>query len=333
MEQTLGKRIAQNRKRLGLTQDALAEKLGITAQAVSKWENNQSCPDITMLPKLAEIFDISTDALLGREDVVHTGEIVADSKNSDDNKGWSWHYHLDSSFKDGLFFAILAIWMGVLTLLTRHLEISFWSLLWPSALLIWGAKEWFYGHFSLFHTVVALIGGYYLLKKLNFALLPPGAGTYLFPIIILIIGIALLVDIFRKNKIKRHYFHPGHKNEEAVKHTVDTEKGTFDSVLQFAERTQRIALEELSGGNADVSFGELVIDLTDCQRIKDNCEITLTASFGALTVKIPQRFRFEISEHCSFGSIKTVGIPYDTPEATIYINANASFGEVSIQYV
>ena len=67
MEQTIGRRIAENRKRLGMTQDQLAEKLGVTAQAVSKWENDQSCPDITMLPRLAEIFGISTDALLGRD--------------------------------------------------------------------------------------------------------------------------------------------------------------------------------------------------------------------------------------------------------------------------
>ena len=42
MEETLGKRIAFHRKRLGLTQDALAEQLGVTAQAVSKWENEVS---------------------------------------------------------------------------------------------------------------------------------------------------------------------------------------------------------------------------------------------------------------------------------------------------
>ena len=50
MEETLGKRIMRHRKALGLTQDQLAEQLGITAQAVSKWENDQSCPDIAMLP-------------------------------------------------------------------------------------------------------------------------------------------------------------------------------------------------------------------------------------------------------------------------------------------
>ena len=55
MEQTLGKRIMHHRKRLGLTQDQLAEKCGVTAQAVSKWENDQSCPDINMLPRLAEL--------------------------------------------------------------------------------------------------------------------------------------------------------------------------------------------------------------------------------------------------------------------------------------
>ena len=67
MEQTMGKRIAACRKRMGLTQDALAEQLGVTAQAVSKWENDQSCPDITMIPKLANLFSITTDELLGVE--------------------------------------------------------------------------------------------------------------------------------------------------------------------------------------------------------------------------------------------------------------------------
>lgn len=42
MEQTLGKRIVHYRKQLGLTQDQLAERLGVTAQAVSKWENEVS---------------------------------------------------------------------------------------------------------------------------------------------------------------------------------------------------------------------------------------------------------------------------------------------------
>ena len=65
MEQTLGKRIMENRKRLGWTQDRLAEQMGVFAQAVSKWENDLSCPDITLLPQLARLFDVTTDELLG----------------------------------------------------------------------------------------------------------------------------------------------------------------------------------------------------------------------------------------------------------------------------
>lgn len=48
---TLGKRILYHRKRLGLTQDQLAEKMGVTAQAVSKWEHDLSCPDVTTVPR------------------------------------------------------------------------------------------------------------------------------------------------------------------------------------------------------------------------------------------------------------------------------------------
>lgn len=64
---TLGQRIAQYRKSFNITQDALAQKLGVTNQAVSKWESDQCCPDVMLLPKIADIFGITIDALFGRE--------------------------------------------------------------------------------------------------------------------------------------------------------------------------------------------------------------------------------------------------------------------------
>ena len=64
---TLGNKIAQYRKSLNITQDALAQKLGVTNQAVSKWESDQCCPDVMLLPKLADIFGITIDALFGRD--------------------------------------------------------------------------------------------------------------------------------------------------------------------------------------------------------------------------------------------------------------------------
>jgi transcriptional regulator with XRE-family HTH domain len=56
--------IASLRKENGMTQLELAEKMGVTDKAVSKWERDLSCPDVNSLPKLAEIFDISVDELM-----------------------------------------------------------------------------------------------------------------------------------------------------------------------------------------------------------------------------------------------------------------------------
>ena len=59
----MGKLISEKRKQAGLTQEALAEKLGITPQAVSKWENNVGLPDITLLPMIAKALNISMNDL------------------------------------------------------------------------------------------------------------------------------------------------------------------------------------------------------------------------------------------------------------------------------
>lgn len=59
----LAENIKALRKKKGMTQEELAENLHISAQAVSKWETGQSCPDVEMLPKLAIIFDTSLDKL------------------------------------------------------------------------------------------------------------------------------------------------------------------------------------------------------------------------------------------------------------------------------
>ena len=59
----LGKKIRQLRFKAGLTQENLAERLGLGPQAVSKWETGAAMPDITLLPRLAEIFGVSIDEL------------------------------------------------------------------------------------------------------------------------------------------------------------------------------------------------------------------------------------------------------------------------------
>lgn len=62
--ESIGNRITKYRKQKGLTQENLAEKLGVSSQAVSKWENDISCPDIGLLPQLCRELGITTDELL-----------------------------------------------------------------------------------------------------------------------------------------------------------------------------------------------------------------------------------------------------------------------------
>ncbi len=77
---SIGKIIANLRKRDGLTQSQLAEKLNVSDKAVSKWENGQGYPDITAFPALASVFGVTIDHLMlgERKGIAIAGNIIAD---------------------------------------------------------------------------------------------------------------------------------------------------------------------------------------------------------------------------------------------------------------
>ena len=64
---TLGEKLSHYRRAKGFTQDQVAEQLGVTPQAVSKWENDASCPDIMLLAPIADLYGVTVDELLNRE--------------------------------------------------------------------------------------------------------------------------------------------------------------------------------------------------------------------------------------------------------------------------
>ena len=82
----LCEKISELRKGCNMTQEALATRLGITFQAVSKWENGVSCPDIILLPELAGIFGVSVDELFGRQAVI-APQSVAEPRTDDSVAG------------------------------------------------------------------------------------------------------------------------------------------------------------------------------------------------------------------------------------------------------
>lgn len=73
----IGKIIAQKRKEAGMTQTELAEYIGVSKPAVSKWESGYSLPDIALLPVLAAFFDISIDELMGYQPQMNERKIDA----------------------------------------------------------------------------------------------------------------------------------------------------------------------------------------------------------------------------------------------------------------
>ena len=76
--------IAENLKRLrqscGLTQEQLAERLGVSFQSVSRWENGLSYPDIELIPEIAAFFEVSTDVLMGVEKATMEQNLARDKK-------------------------------------------------------------------------------------------------------------------------------------------------------------------------------------------------------------------------------------------------------------
>lgn len=71
---TLGEKIQKLRKQRGLSQEALAEKVTVTRQTISKWELGQSTPDLDFIAQLSDIFNVSSDYLI--KDEIFPGGLV-----------------------------------------------------------------------------------------------------------------------------------------------------------------------------------------------------------------------------------------------------------------
>ena len=100
MKLTLYENIKKLRKNKGMTQEELAEFLGVTVGAVSKWENGNNTPDIVMLTILADFFDVSVDVLLGYEISSKRVKNIVDEINSYTMK--HMFMEAESIAKDGL---------------------------------------------------------------------------------------------------------------------------------------------------------------------------------------------------------------------------------------
>lgn len=341
METTLGKRIVLHRKQLGLTQDKLAEALGVTAQAVSKWENDLSCPDITMLPKLAELFGITTDELLGvsKEDAPVTPVLEGTVEDSHEEKERpDFEFNWQPGKRDAIFLSVFVLLVGALTLVSvlLNMGVSFWSILWPCAILGVGIRG-FMRKFSFFSVVCTLFGGYFLLENMYVTDLDV-SWKLIFPVLILLLGLSLLVDAFKQPKHSRWHFRNKNKYASHMSHNGNlvndyTVKGdSFTCALHFGDDYRRVEMERLTKGEVDCSFGDLTLDLCSCGAFSESCHLRVDCSFGSTTILVPKSVRLEPNSSTAFAGIDVQGSPNADAAATIHMDADVSFGSITVCY-
>ena len=317
----MGKRISSLRKQCGLTQDQLAARVGVTAQAVSKWENDISCPDISILAKLAETLGVTTDELLGVKPVEPRVVVVESDKkrSSGAKKQQSFTFRWDGGKRSAIFLGLLVALVGLALLLERlglwpfAGQLSFWGIVWPATLLGLGVA-WMCERFSLFNLALAALGLYYLLFNL-------GAVTYeltwsvIWPALLILFGLSLLLDQFLPKRRKKCGVHC--TNEDC----------------SFADANQVVSVEEFVGGEVDISFGKATIDLTGCKRFAAGARLKVDVSFGSGVILLPRTVRLDPSMDRAFGSSTVTGEPLPDAVETLQLRGDVSFGSLVLRYV
>lgn len=133
-----GSFIAAMRKEKGYTQTALAEILNVSNRTVSKWENGDGYPDITILPKIARAFNVSVDELLNGEKALNS---EADLKVTEVENRDNLENLFKICFVIALFFAIFAALLGTIT--------EIYSM--------WAFSILFYTHWEIMFVAVSLV--------------------------------------------------------------------------------------------------------------------------------------------------------------------------------
>lgn len=343
MEQTMGQRISALRKKNGYTQDQLAQKVGVTPQAVSKWENDQACPDVSIIPELAKLFGVSTDVLYG------TSPMPDDTNNTDNTKEVFTINDKEQSVKvkghkafklSWLTFPIFLITLGLCLFLNKSQGIgnSFWSILWPTAVFCIGLGITFVdiGGFSL---GVTGLGIYFILNAMK--VIPENilSPVYVIAGLLVLWAIGIIIDhALPKRKRKHKYIFNviSDSDDESKSGGLVTDCSVDDGFLncniKFAEYKYTFRTEVFRGGDVNVAFGEAVICLADCDEIEENAVLDVDVAFGEAKIIVPRYIKAETHVSKGAAEVTVKGEPDEDAEKTIRINIDVKFGSVAVVY-
>jgi transcriptional regulator with XRE-family HTH domain len=328
-QQSMGKRISQLRKEKGYTQEQLAEKMGVSAQAVSKWENDVSCPDISILPKLAEVLGVSTDELLGVKPIEpHVVIVDSQSEKKKGNKNFIFDWDIDSK-KDGVWFAVMVIVLGLAFLLQRIGSMSFgiWGIVWPAVIIALGLS-WFIRRFSVFSLAVIALGTYFLLFNLNVITIVL-TWSIIWPSLLILLGLAIIFRAFRPRRHKWKEYCTGDGSQSV---DYSEEDGFINYDCSFCDENRKLILDELSGGDVDLSFGKCVVDLTEVKRVKNGAVLDIDVSFGSCDLIVPRTFKVLVRSDKAFGSVQTFGSADSDASEVLAVKGDVSFGNLNVRY-
>jgi len=331
-QQTMGKRIMQLRKEKGFTQEQLAEMMGVSAQAVSKWENDVSCPDISILPLLAEKLGVSTDELLGVKPIEPKVVIVDAQKNNKEGDG-SFSVSWDggkSVKKDGIWFAILVIALGIAFLVQRLGVLSFgiWGIVWPAVIIGLGVS-WMVKRFSIFSLAVAGLGLYFLLFNLGEITLVL-TWSIIWPSLLVLLGLTILYEALVPHKHKWCGVNFNGNKEKRTQYRE--ENGFVNYECSFSEENRKVAAEDFLGGDIEISFGKSELDLTGVQRVNQNSRLDVEVNFATFDLIVPKTMRVFLKSDKSFGSIEMYGEPNTDAAIALNVNGEVNFGTMNIYY-
>ena len=334
--ETIGKRIQAIRKERGLTQKQLAEQLGVTPQAVSKWETDESCPDISILPVLANALGVSTDELLGAEArsrniPVKEGEIVEPEEDREKDGHGDFHFEFEAGKLGGILFGLFLIAAAVLLFLTKQVswfsehDVGFWSLIWPTAIIFVGLTGTCSRDFSGFSFGLLVLGVLCLLNQLSVIRLN---NLWLLIVVglLVIIGISTIISQFTKKK------HSHYKKKGSPKFKYTDLDGTIDYEAAFGDRDVIAEAKHITGGKIETAFGDFSLDLRGIESFEPNARLDMDISFGDFTLYLPKTVRVETDKAGSFSSFEMDGVPAANAPYCLTIHSEVNFGELTIEY-
>ena len=335
MEQpnTLGKRIAMLRKNQGWTQEQLGEKVGVSAQAVSKWENDLACPDIATLPLLADLFGVTTDELLGVKPI-EPRVVVLDKDPEEEQK--KAHFRLSFQKDTGKWGAIVLCITAILvctmlilrsaTPLFNRPDVGTWNYIWP--ILVFGLGLLIVRNSPVL-GITAMAFGAYELVWFGWGV-PFEIKWY---VVLLIFAVAMLVRIIldklgllpKKRDVRMEGSAPNRVCEYS-------DEGQFlRAEMRFGSNRIEYPYDTLNGMDLETSFGDHRIDLRKVQHFH-GCVLKADVNFGNVVILVPDCVRITRSADTAFAAVHVLGAPRPDASETAYLRGDVNFGNLEIRY-